>query len=152
MASNYVELFVRRIQHGSGRPIHNDKLPVGLAFDGRSIQPDLTAAPPETFLAFVLPVGKPVLPQNHANLPRRFSRKWIGGEKSQYVRLSKEKTLLNLDNKSVFTPGAQRSEPEIPVETRLVGREDSRRRVQILWLITKGVGGPGLAVARTLEF
>src|ERR1700730_17865635 len=130
------------------RPLHDVKLPVRPTLERRSVQPDLLATPPKTLLAFLLPVGKPVLPEHRPNLLGRLSRERIACEESKDVRLGREKSPLDLKDKGVVAPGTQRSEPQVPVKTGLVGRVDSWRRVQILRLVAERIGCPGLAVAR----
>ena len=55
-------------------------------------------------------------------------------------------------NNLVLAPVAQRREPEVPVEARLIGRVDARRFVERLRLVAKLIGGPVHAVVGALEF
>src|SRR5260370_19943240 len=60
--------------------------------------------------------------------------------------------LFGARHDGIRTPGAEGSEPQIPVEARLVGRIDARSLVRILRLVAEGVCKPSLAVVRTLKF
>ena len=62
------------------------------------------------------------------------------------------KPLLGGDDKAVLLPVIERSEPEIPVEARLIRSVDAGRCARVLWLVAERVGGPVLAIIRTLEF
>src|SRR5450755_3483499 len=48
-------------------------------------------------------------------------------------------------------PLAERSKPQIPIETRLIGRVNARRLTRILGLESKWIRRPVFAVLRTLK-
>src|SRR5271169_4519970 len=77
---------------------------------------------------------------------------WVACEQRKHVRLAGQEAFLNLYDPGILPPVTQRSEPQVPVKARLVGRINPRGRMQVLRLIAEGVGRPGLAVARALEF
>src|SRR6266851_3444282 len=60
--------------------------------------------------------------------------------------------LFGARHDGIRTPRAEGSEPQIPVEARLVGRIDARSLVGILRLVAEGVCVPSLAIVRTLKF
>src|SRR5262249_28065217 len=82
---------------------------------------------------------------------RAFAGKGVAGEEREDRTLPFEEALLGLDDPLVGAPGAERGEPEVPLEARLIRRVDAWRGLWILRLVTGRVGLPSDAVARALE-
>src|SRR5205085_10872404 len=59
---------------------------------------------------------------------------------------------LRVHHPRIVGDAAERREPEVPLEARLIRREDARRLFWILWLVAKWIGDPRRAVARSLKF
>lgn len=76
----------------------------------------------------------------------------VTAEKVEDVGRIVQKAFFGAGDEHVFAPGAERGEPEVPVEAWLVRRVDARRFVEGLGLVTEEVGRPVLAVVRSLEF
>jgi hypothetical protein len=60
--------------------------------------------------------------------------------------------LLGIDHESIFLPALQGSEPQVPIESRLIGSENAGSLPQVLRLIAERIWGPDLSVIRALEF
>src|SRR5580700_967468 len=80
------------------------------------------------------------------------AREWVAREQGKHVRLAGQEAFLNLYHPGILPPIAQRGKPQVPVKAWLIGRINPRRDMHVLRFIAEGVGRPGLAVARTLEF
>src|SRR4029077_13758324 len=93
---------------------------------------------------------KPVLPEQNADLARRLWKR-IAGEERQHVGGTCQEALFGARDDGIGAPVTERGEPQIPIETRLVGGVDARSLVGILRLEAKLVSHPGFAVIRALE-
>src|SRR6516162_6809622 len=133
-------------------PLGNHDLPVVGPQESRRVQTAILAPPPGAGPFPGGPVGKPVLPHHRSYLLRRGRRKRIETEKGQHIFVAEQQLLLGAHHKRIFPPPSERSEPQIPLEARLVGSVDSRGLVDRLRLVAKRIGRPALPVVRTLKF
>src|SRR5579864_7412954 len=133
-----------------GWPFDSDDAAVGIVAERRRVVADQLAPPPQTLFTFFLRRGKPILPEQNADLARRL-RKRIAGEERQHVRATCQESLFGARDDGIGAPMTERSEPQIPIETGLVGGVDARSLVGILRLEAKLVRRPGFAVIRALE-
>ena len=62
------------------------------------------------------------------------------GEEFQHVRLVWQEPLFGPEHEAVVLPGAQRGEPQIPIEARLIGRVDAGGLAEILRLVAERIG------------
>src|SRR5579871_1470410 len=132
------------------RPLENCELPVGLTLQRRRVEPEQLPRPPDSLLTLLRRCAEPVLPNHRAHEPRRLGRKGIRFKERHNIRTTREQPLLCAHDDWIGAPIAQRSKPQIPVESRLIRRVDARRLVRILGLISKLVGCPILPIHRTL--
>ena len=84
-------------------------------------------------------------------MPRRSLRKGIGGEEREYVRVFRKQPPFGAQDERIVAPLAERREPQVPIESRLVGRRCAAL-CSAPAVVTEGIRNPGLAVVRTLEF
>src|SRR5690348_7707552 len=144
MAPN--SIWARKITIGSGllrdvcalRRKHGDGA-VGFPLESGRILAKELAAPPETRCAFRLQVGEPILVDHRAHAYGRRARKRIGSEQGEDVWLICEQTVFGPDHEAVLGPGTERGKPQVPIETRLIGRVNSRRVIEFLRLVAKFV-------------
>src|SRR5579864_2363474 len=57
-----------------------------------------------------------------------------------------------MGNELVLPPSFQGSRPKVPIEARLIGRENTPSLSGVLRLVTEWVRRPGLTIVRALEF
>src|ERR1700760_3558359 len=100
---------------------------VGRALDGGSIGPEELTPPPSARGALFRHRGKPVLPEDGTKIPWRGASERIASEELQDVGVVNEEEFLSARHDGVLRPCAEGGEPEVPVETRLVGCVNSRR-------------------------
>src|SRR5436190_9518499 len=113
---------------------------------------ELASPPPRASAALGREVREPVLPPDGAHERRRRPRrKWIAAEQPQHARAVLEQPLLRQHDPGRLLPRAERREPEVPLEPRLVRRIDARPLERILRLVPEGVRYPRDAVAAPLE-
>src|SRR4051812_11067432 len=77
-----------------------------------------------------------------ADVARRVVRKRILGEKIGDLRSVLEQTFQKTDERSVVPVIAERGEPHLPIEPRLVRRVPTRRPLQRAWLPLEFVRAP----------
>ena len=82
---------------------------------------------------------------------RRRIAERIAAEQPDDVAVVLQQSLLGDWHKVVLLPVAERSEPEVPVEARLIRRINARRLVQGLRLVREQIRRPVLAVVGALE-
>src|SRR5260370_12888302 len=78
--------------------------------------------------------------------------KRICRKKGEHVWIIRKQPPLRPQNKRIVAPGSQRGEPQVPIESWLIRRVNAGRLVQILWLVTKRIRNPRLAVFGALKF
>src|ERR1700693_179656 len=130
-----------------GWPFDGDDAAVGIVAERRRVVAQQLAPPPQALLTFFLRRGGPILPEQNAYLARRL-RKRIAGEQRQHVRATCQEALFGARDDGIGAPVTERGEPQIPIETRLIGGVDARSLVGILRLEAKLVRHPGFAVIR----
>ena len=64
----------------------------------------------------------------------------------------REQAAFRTQDEWIIAPLAERREPQVPIEARLIGRVDARSFVQLLRLMPEGIGDPCFAVVGALEF
>src|SRR5580700_5134479 len=107
--------------------------------------------PPEACLAFFGRGREPVLPENRAHLMRRLLPKRIPREKRKHIRVGRKQSYLGVNYDGILAPGSERSEPQVPIKTWLIGRVNARRLARVLRFIAKRIWLPVLSVLRSLE-
>ena len=148
----------RRFPHTSvslaGRDIgpgEDEQAAVGALTEGGGVEAEVLTPPPISGGAFFGHRGEPVLPEHGADLPGRSVGEGVGAEEGENVGGVIEETIFGGSDEHVLAPVGERGEPEVPVEAGLVGRVDAWILVEELWLVTKEVRRPGLAVVGALE-
>src|SRR5207245_9113122 len=124
--------------------------PLGSELQGGCVETALLPPPPRRSPALLLGRGEPVRPLHDGDLGGRLPVEWIAREEAQNLRRAGEQTQLGVDDPRVLAPLAERGEPEVPFEPRLVWRVDAGRLHRILWLVAERVRRPVRAVAGTL--
>src|SRR5271157_683100 len=133
------------------RPLDHSQLTIGQMCQCRGIKSEEISPPPHPGRALLGQRGKPILPNNRPHELWRSTRERISGEKPQYITIVREQPLLSADHQHVLAPGPKRSEPQVPVESRLIGSIDARCFDGILRLMAEGIRCPSLAVVGSLE-
>src|SRR4029078_625400 len=82
------------------------------------------------------------LPPDSSHQRWRFALKRTISEQSQHRRTSLEQPPLREHDPRRFLPRSERREPEIPLESRLIGRIDPRPFAHILRLVPKSIRHP----------
>ena len=121
------------------RPLHHDDLAAGVQLNHRSVESEQFAAPPHAVVSFFRHGRKPVLPEDGADLR--------GGPCGNGFAAKSARTSGSFESRRhsaaqyhwIVTPLAERCEPQVPVESRLIGRVDARRFVQLLRLVAEGI-------------
>src|ERR1700732_2376261 len=121
-----------------------------VAPEGWGVVAQQLAAPPQTVFALFWHRGEPILPEENPDLARGL-RKRIAGKQGQDVGAAFEEALLGAGDDGIGAPVAERGEPQVPIETGLIGGVDARSFVGILRLKAKFVRQPILAVIGALE-
>src|ERR1700739_2012904 len=143
----------RSVMHGEFvGPLNDGGLAVRRPGQFRRVHPKILAAPPVSRSALFFAAGEPILPENSAYVTRRRLRKRATAEKSQYILVVLEQTLLGKRHEVVLAPVSEGCEPEVPVEARLIWRVDARCLIECLWLVAEGIWRPVLPVVRALKF
>ena len=75
----------------------------------------------------------------------------ISCEQRQHIRRASQQSLFGAGYDQVLAPRAQRREPQVPIEARLIGRINTGSLTRVLRLIAEGICHPGLPVIRALE-
>src|SRR3954468_16186327 len=119
--------------------------------ESRRVQAARLTLPPGAGLALLVARGEPVLPFHGAHVLRRPAAERVAGKELQHLRRALQQPQLDAQHPRIRAPLAQRGEPEVPVEARLVGREDSRRAQRALRFVAERIGRPALAVVGALE-
>lgn len=125
---------------------------VGAEFERGRVKAEIFAAPPVAGLAFFLSCGEPILPKHGANLLGRSIGKGIRGKQRKDIEIVCKKVALSAEDHGIVAPVAERCEPEIPIEARLVGSVNAGSFVEGLGLVGEGIGSPVDAVVRALKF
>ena len=134
--------------------IQDVDFPVRFPLERRRVFAQQFAPPPISRLAFRLHVREPVLIDDGAHLlSAAASRKRIAARKvpARPARPFSSRSSVHT-TKRYLAPRSKRSEPQIPFESRLIGRVNSRRLFHILRLVAERIGNPRFAVARALKF
>src|SRR5712691_3724865 len=124
---------------------------LGSALQGGRVVSAKLALPPRAGRALLRTRREPVLPDDRAHAARRLSLERIAREEAENRWLALQQSRLAVHHPGVLVPAAQRSEPQIPLEARLVRRVDPRRDIHVLGLEAEGIRRPGPAVRRALE-
>src|ERR1700722_5990213 len=111
------------------RPLRDGDPAVGFQLNRGSVKSEQFAPPPHSVLFFFRHGSKPVLPEDRAHLVWRPLRKRIGGKQREHVRIVGEQPSLGAQHHGVVAPLAERCEPQIPIQSRLIGRVNARRFV-----------------------
>src|SRR5258708_36503177 len=114
---------------------------VCVAPEGWRVVAQQLAAPPQTVIALFLHRGEPILPEENPDLARGL-RKRIGGKQRQDVGTAFEEALFGAGDDGIGAPVTERGEPQIPIETGLIGGVDAGGFGGILWLKPTFVGHP----------
>src|SRR5207245_9249096 len=125
--------------------------PLGSELQGGCVETPLLPPPPRRSPALLLGLGEPVLPLHGADVGGRLPVEGIAREEAEDLRRAGEQTQLGVDDPWVLAPLAERGEPEVPFEPRLVWRVDAGRLHRILRLVAERVRRPVRAVAGALE-
>src|SRR6266849_7945836 len=96
-------------------------------------------------------VGELVLVESGTQESRGRRREWVDVQKPQHFRAAFENLFLQSQEPWVPLAGAQSGEPHLPVQARLVRRDESRSAVQPSRFPFELVGKPGLPVEAPLE-
>src|SRR6266540_3767546 len=113
---------------------------------------DLPAFPPVAYPAFCRQVGEPIPGENRPYHFGRVSIKWVAPEKLQHAGTAFDQTLLGCDHPWRRHPRLERREPQVPVEARLIGSEESGPLAHVLRLVAERIRDPGSAVSTPLKF
>src|ERR1700730_14313716 len=124
---------------------------IGKPGNSRGVGSKELALPPQACTMFLFWRTEPVLPENSANDVGRLTGEGIAGEKPKHGRIILEKQFFSSWNDRILLPTAERGEPEVPVETRLVGGIDARTLVQLLRLVAEGISNPMLPIGGSLK-
>src|SRR5262249_16709197 len=95
--------------------------------------------------------GEPVLPPDRPDPGRRTIGERVALEQMENGGGTLQQAQLGAHDPRILAPLSQGSEPEIPFESRLVGRIDAGWLHRILRLVAEGVRSPLHAVARALK-
>src|SRR5271156_3478274 len=121
------------------RPLDDSDLPVRLERKDRRIQTQQLAPPPVAGLPLLPHRREPVLPEHRADILGRSAGERVAPEERENIPAVGEQPLLSKRDKGVLLPVAQRGEPQVPVEPRLIRRIDTRSLIEGLRLIPEGV-------------
>src|SRR5581483_4501268 len=133
------------------RPLCYDDLPIRLARQCRRIKSQVLAFPPHSRRSFLGQAREPILPKDGPHLLGRVAIEWIARKQRQHIGRVIQQALLRAGHNRVFAPRAQRCEPQIPVETRLIRRIDAGPLRRILRFVTERIRAPVLAITRSLK-
>src|SRR5260370_11242879 len=122
-----------------GRPLDGDDSAIGIAGECRRVIAEQLAVPPESLISLFFERRKPILPENGTHLFRGLLRKRVCGEQREHVGAAFEEVLFGARHDGIRTPGAEGSEPQIPVEARLVRRIEARSLGRSSRLLSEGV-------------
>src|SRR5579859_4404149 len=136
---------------GEGCILQDGEAAVRGALDGGSVGAEELTAPPAAGGALLLEAGEPVLPEDGADIAGRRAAKGIAGEEAEHIARVGQQQLFGAGDDGVLRPRAERGEPQVPVEARLVGRVDARPGGEVLRFVAEGIRDPGGAVVRALE-
>ena len=78
-------------------------------------------------------------------------RKGILLKKSENVVVFGKQPHFGLGHNRIVPPRAERSKPQVPVESRLIGRVKPRWRTEVLGLIAERICHPGFSIFGPLE-
>src|SRR6266511_3995140 len=107
--------------------------------------------PPRSGCAVLGGIGEPILPLDRAYRHRRLARERIAGEELQHRRLILQQPHFRVEHPAIVDPGAQHREPQVPLESRLIRREEARCLAHVLRLVAEWIGDPRLAIRGALE-
>src|SRR6478752_8092247 len=114
-------------------------------------RPDLGSSPPRPGLPFRREVAEPILPQHRPNECRPLARERVAFEQAQHGWASLDEPLLRLLDPWRLLPWAERREPEVPLEARLIRGIDAGMRAWVLWLVPERIGDPEHSVEAPLK-
>src|ERR1700684_346774 len=129
----------------------NGNFAIGLTLESGGVFAEEFAAPPIAVYFFGAEIGEPLLIDYSAHFPGRRVGEGILGEEFEDVAIIFDQALFGPHDETRILPRAERGKPQIPIEARLIGRVNSRGFVDVLRLVTEGIGGPGFSVLRALE-
>ena len=125
-----------------------DRLNVALScsLQRGGVQAQKLPAPPHSCFTFFCHGCEPVLPEQYANLTGRIASKRIVRKERKDILIVREQSQLGIRHDRILAPRAQRSKPQVPIKSRLIGGIDPRPLIQCLWLVAKRICHPILSV------